>query len=82
MNKRFEQMFNFLWMITVAFTTLTLSVIGLAYWNCRTSIRKAKEETIEAMERKGLSVNFLRVLCELAKEDSKLADVLKQLHLL
>jgi len=82
MNKRFEQMFNFLWIITGIFTTLTLGVIGFAYWDRRTIIKKAKEETIAEIERQGLTVNLLNVLRQLAKEDRKLADVLKQFHLL
>jgi len=81
-DKRFEQMFNFLWIITGIFTTLTLGVIGFAYWDRRTIIKKAKEETISEIERQGLSVNLLKVLRELAKEDNKVADVLRQFHLL
>jgi len=82
MNSRFEMLFTFLWIITTIFTTLTLGVIGFAYWDRRTIIRKAKEETIEEIERKGLSTKLLKVLRELAKEDNKLADVLRQFHLL
>ncbi|WP_347272956.1 hypothetical protein [Candidatus Kuenenia sp.] len=82
MNKRFEQMFGFLWVITGIFTSLTLGVIGFAYWDRRTIIKKAKEETIAEIEKQGLSANLLQVLRELAKEDSKLANVLRQFHLL
>ncbi|SNZ09981.1 hypothetical protein SAMN06265182_1695 [Persephonella hydrogeniphila] len=32
-NARFDQLYNFLWIITCIFTTLTLGVIGFAYWN-------------------------------------------------
>ena len=81
-DKRFEDMFNFLWILTVIFTTLTVSVIGFAYWDRRTMIRKAKEETIEEIEKRGLSTKLLEVLRERAKEDNKLADVLRQFHLL
>ena len=88
-DKRFEQvdikfgdMFNFLWILTGIFTTLTTSVIGFAYWDRRTMIRKAKEETLEEIERNGLSVKLLEVLRNLAKEDTKLANVLRQFHLL
>ncbi len=81
-DKRFGDMFNFLWILTGIFTTLTVSVIGFAYWDRRTMIRKAKEETIEEIEKRGLSTKLLKVLRELAKEDNKLADVLRQFHLL
>lgn len=53
-DKRFGDMFNFLWILTGIFTTLTVSVIGFAYWDRRTMISKAKEETIEEIEKKGV----------------------------
>ncbi len=81
-DKRFGDMFNFLWILTGIFTTLTVSVIGFAYWDRRTMIRKAKKETVEEIEKSGLSTKLLKVLRELAKEDNKLADVLRQFHLL
>ncbi len=52
-DKRFEQTFTFLWMLTGIFTTLTLGVIGFAYWDRRTIIRKAKEETVAEIEGEG-----------------------------
>ncbi|NPA12558.1 MAG: hypothetical protein GXO45_01080 [Aquificae bacterium] len=81
-NKRFEDMFTFLWIITGIFTTLTLGVIGFAFWDRRTIIRKAKEETIETLEREGKLRNLIEALRELAKEDKKLAEVLRQYNLL
>ena len=48
---RFEQMMNTLQLIAGIFTVLTLGVIGFAYWDRRTIIRKAKHETLETMER-------------------------------
>jgi len=81
-NRRFEQLYTFLWIITGIFTTLTLGVLGFAYWDRRTIIRKAKEETIETLEREGKLRNLIEALRELAKEDKKLADVLRQFNLL
>ena len=46
-DKRFEQMNNFLWIITGIFTTLTVSVIAFAWWDRRTIIREAKRQTLE-----------------------------------
>ena len=34
-NKQFEQLYTFLWIITGIFTTLTISVIGFAWWDRR-----------------------------------------------
>ncbi|WP_051654147.1 hypothetical protein [Persephonella sp. KM09-Lau-8] len=43
MNARFEQIFTFLWIITGIFTTLTLGIIGFAYWDRRTIKYSLKE---------------------------------------
>ena len=40
---------NTLQLIAGIFTVLTLGVIGFAYWDRRTIIRKAKEETLETL---------------------------------
>ena len=50
-DMRFEQMMNTLQLIAGIFTVLTLGVIGFAYWDRRTIIRKAKHETLETLER-------------------------------
>lgn len=82
MNKRFEQMFSFLWIITGIFTTLTLGVIGFAFWDRKTAIRKSKEETIEEIEREGRLRDLINALRELAETDSKVETVLRKFHLL
>ena len=50
-DSRFGQMMGFFMILTAIFTTLTLGVIGFAYWDRRTIIRKAKEETILEIEK-------------------------------
>ncbi len=50
-DKRFEQMMNTLQLIAGIFTVLTLGVIGFAFWDRRTIIHKAKQETLETLER-------------------------------
>ena len=84
-DKRFEQLYTFLWIITGIFTTLTLGVIGFAYWDRRTIIRKAKEESVEEVGRR-FSLEqikkLIEVLRELAREDEKVARVLRQFGLL
>ncbi len=76
MNKRFEQLFTFLWMLTGIFTTLVVAVIGFAWWDRRTVIRRARDEAVDEVERK-LFAKLLSALRYLAKEDSKLAEALK-----
>jgi nitrate reductase NapE component len=82
MNKRFDEMMSFLKMIVGIFTALTVAVIGFAYWDRRTIIRKAREETIEFLEREGSLRKLTDALKELAKEDKKLAEVLRSFGLL
>ncbi len=52
-DKRFEQMMTFLWILVGIFTTLTAAVIGFAYWDRRTIIRKARDEALEQIEKEG-----------------------------
>jgi len=82
MNKRFDQMMNFFWIISAIFTTLTGVVIGFAYWDRRTIIRRARDEAIEEIEKEGRLRDLIRALRRLAEEDRKLADVLRNFGLL
>jgi nitrate reductase NapE component len=82
MNKRFEQMMTFLWILVAIFTTLTAVVIGFAYWDRRTIIRKARDEAIEAIEREGKLTDLIKALRQLASEDKKVRDVLRSFGLL
>jgi len=81
-NKRFEQLYTFLWIITGIFTTLTIFVIGFAYWDRRTIIKKAKEEAIEEIEKEGRLRDLIRALRELSKKDPELARLLREYNLL
>ncbi len=85
MSKRFEQTNTFLWIITGIFTTLTVSVIGFAWWDRRTIIREAKRQTIEELERETKPEKLrrlLNVLRERAKTDEELRELLKREGLL
>ncbi len=67
-DKRFDQMTNFLWMLVAIFTALTAAVIGFAYWDRRTIIRKASDEAIERINREGRWKDLLNALIELSKK--------------
>ena len=82
MNRRFDQMMNFLWILTAIFTTLTATVIGFAYWDRRTIIRKARDEAIEIIEKEGRVRDLIRALRELAKREPQVKSVLEQYNLL
>ena len=81
-EKRFEQLNHFLAIIASIITALVIAVIGFAYWDRRTIIRKAREDTIEYIERNNIPNRLYEILRELAKEEPKVAKVLKQFHLL
>ena len=81
-DRRFEQVTNFLWMLVAIFTALTAANIGFAYWDRRTIIRRARDEAIERIEREGRLVDLIGALRELAKEDRRLAEILRGFRLL
>ena len=82
MDKRFDQMMDFSWILVAIFTTLTGVVIGFVYWDRRTIIRKARDEAIEVIEKEGKLKDFIKALRTLAAEDKRLADVLRSFGLL
>ncbi len=81
-DKRFEQVMNFLWILSGIFTTLVVAVIGFGYWDRRTIIRRARDEAIETIEREGRLRDVIHALRDLAKEDEKVARVLRDFKLL
>lgn len=81
-DKRFEQMMNFLLMLGGIFTSLTLGVIGFAYWDRRTVIRAARDGAIEKIEREGRLRDLILALRELSKTNLDVAEVMRNFHLL
>ncbi|MEJ5299621.1 MAG: hypothetical protein WHS38_01380 [Thermodesulforhabdaceae bacterium] len=81
-NKRFDQMMTFLWILAGIFTALVAAVIGFAYWDRRTIIRRAREEAMEEIKRQGLMRDIIEVLKDIAPNNAKLADVLRKYNFL
>lgn len=81
-DKRFDDLKTFLWIITGIFTTIMVANIGFAYWDRRTIVKKAKEETIAEIEKEGKIRDMINALRELSKTDDKIAEVLKRFNLL
>ncbi|HIL14762.1 MAG TPA: hypothetical protein EYG15_01450 [Deltaproteobacteria bacterium] len=48
-NQHFEQVMLTLQMIAAVFTAFFLAMLGYAWWDRRTIVRKAKEDTLEAL---------------------------------
>jgi hypothetical protein len=82
MNKRFEQQTTFLWMIVGIFTAIAAANIGFAYWDRRTAVNRAREETIQIIEKDGRLRDVIQALRNLAQDDPRVANVLRQFHLL
>ena len=81
MDKRFDEVFSFLWLLAGIFTTLTLGVIGFAYWDRRSIISKAKAETIEEIEQRGKLKVLIEALREYGKKQKRLGEILQQFNL-
>jgi hypothetical protein len=72
MNARFDQLFNFLWVIIGIFTTMMVSVFGFAFWDRRLSMVPMKKE----------NAKMLNVLRDFAEHQPKLREILKNSGLL
>jgi len=81
-DKRFEQMINFMWILASIFAAMTVANIGFAYWDRRTIIRKAVDESVARIERKGSLAQLINALRDHAKDDPKLTSILKNYNLL
>ncbi len=92
MNRRFEQvnreldrLVSIMVGVFAGQIALVGAVIGFAWWDRKTVIRKAKEETLEEMEKELRPEKFkklLNALREKAQNDKELADILKRYGLL
>ena len=72
MDKRFDQLFNFLWAIIGIFSTMMLSVFGFAFWDRKLSLSPVKRE----------EEKIKTVLRELSKSQPKLAEIMRNAGML
>ncbi len=78
-NRKIDMLFNFLWIITGVFTTITVATIGFAIWDRRTTL-KPFEDKIRKLEDKDKA--FLEALKSLAEEDKKVYEILRKYNML
>lgn len=71
-DKRFDQLFNFLWAIIGIFTTMMVSVLGFAFWDRKLSLAPLKRENMKLLE----------VLRDYSDQQPKLREILKNAGLL
>ncbi len=71
-DKRFDQLFNFLWAIIGIFTTTIISVFGFAFWDRKLSLAPLKRE----------DEKLKSVLMEYSRSQPKLAEILRNAGML
>ena len=71
-DKRFDQLFNFLWAIIGIFTTMMVSVLGFAFWDRKLSLAPLKKDNMKLLE----------VLRDYSDHQPKLREILKNAGLL
>ncbi len=81
-DRRFEQLMNFLWILVGIFTAITIGTIGFAFWDRRTSIRQARDEAIQTIEKDGRLTHLIQALREIAPKYPELAAALRKFGLL
>jgi len=83
-NRRFEQMMHFLYILAAIFTTLTAAVIGFAYWDRRTILKRAREEAEDRVKELDIKkvTPAIESLRKLAQKYPEVAEVLRQFNLL
>lgn len=79
---RFDDMFNFFYILTGIFTAIMVASIGFAFWDRRTVIRQARKEAVEFIEQEGVTRRMLQALQTAAQEDEALAKAMRNFNLL
>ena len=72
MDKRFDQLFNFLWAIVGIFTAMMVSIFGFAFWDRKLSLAPLKKE----------NKRIVSALLDFAKSHPKLTESLKNAGLM
>lgn len=81
-NYRFDDMFNFFYILTGIFTAIMVASIGFAFWDRRTVIRQARKEAVDFIEQEGVTRRMLQALQTAAQEDEALAKAMRNFNLL
>jgi hypothetical protein len=72
MDKRFDQLFSFLWAIIGIFTAMMVSIFGFAFWDRKLSLAPVKKDNL----------TVLNALRDYAEHQPKLREILKNAGLL
>jgi chromosome segregation ATPase len=84
-DKRIDEMTTFMWILAGIFTTFTVSIMSLLFWDRRTMIKpfekKVTEIEKEIAQNKEVNGKLLDVIKEYAKKDRKFAEVVSQFNI-
>ncbi|MCX6583157.1 MAG: hypothetical protein NT166_23530 [Candidatus Aminicenantes bacterium] len=84
-DKRIDGMTTFMWILAGIFTTFTVSIMSLLFWDRRTMIKpfekKVTEIEKEIAQNKEVNGKLLDVIKEYAKNDRKFAEVVSQFNI-
>jgi len=81
-NNRFKEMLGFIQVLAAVLGALVVAIFGFAYWDRRTIIKEARREAIDFIDKEGLLRRLVDALKTLAREDKRLAEVLKSFNIL
>jgi hypothetical protein len=85
MNKRFEQIMSFIWILAAIFAVMLSATIGFAIWDRRTMVRPFETKVSELDGRiAGNLENYkslISVLKEYASKDKKFANIIQRFNL-
>jgi len=81
-DKRIDNLYTFMWILASIFTAMFISFTGLLLWDRKTIVEVSVKKSFDKVESEGTSKKLLDALRELAKEDKKIAEVLKNFNLL
>ena len=82
LNERIDKLIDIMIGITATFAGLVGAMMGLVFWDRKTLITKAKEETIKEIEKEGRLKDLICALRKLAKNHHQIAEVLREFNLL
>jgi nitrate reductase assembly molybdenum cofactor insertion protein NarJ len=85
MNKRFEQIMSFVWILAAIFGAMTAATIGFALWDRKTMIRpfetKVSELDTRIKDNRDSYDQMIAALKEYAGKDKKFATIIRQYNL-
>ena len=81
-NKKFEMVINLMMAIVGAFAAIVAVAIGFAIWDRRTMIRPFEDKVKKLEQDTDKLHRLIDALKKLAKQDPKLAEVLRSFSLL